>query len=230
MFADKLCSFSDEDLVSKYFVTRSQRVFREIYRRYKDPLFRYCAQMTPQQCVSVMENFWRSFMHTPPDLRGRNLKNWLFIHISRQLPNPDPAHETGNSEDESLQSALDNSEVLRAIQQLPHRERNIFLLFTECGLSLTTIADIERLPLALCRNLLQQSRRTVELAVHGSPRKPWKSAATLAQEAAAQQEAAQQGTENPAAPQKPATGFPWRKAPDIAVAATAGTNRSVEVV
>lgn len=234
MFADKLCSLSDEDLVSKYFVTHSQRIFREIYRRYRDPLFRYCAQMAPQKCEPLMENFWRTFMHTPPRLSDRRLKNWLFIHINRLLQNADALPETAIAESESLRSALDNSDILRAIQQLPLRERNIFLLFTECGLSLATIADIEKLPLSLCRNFLQQSRQAVTLAIHGSMRKPWKSAATLAKEAAAvaeaQQEAAQQGIGSPANPRKPATGFPWKKTPDIAAASAAHADRSVEVV
>ncbi|WOX05204.1 RNA polymerase sigma factor [Microbulbifer pacificus] len=239
MFADKLCSLSDEDLVNQYCNTRSQRVFREIYRRYKDALFRYCAQMAPRQCSQLMENFWGAFLQAPPNLGGCRLKNWLFISINRQLQNPDAVPEEARTENDSLRSALENTEVLRAIQQLPRRERNVFLLFTECGLSLATVADIEKLPLALCRHVLNQSRQMVELTVHGSARKPWKSAATLAKEAAAlaaaQQEAAKQAAAKQAAesatiPKKPSLAFRWKKAPNIAAASVATTEPSVEVV
>lgn len=234
MFANKLCSLSDEDLVNQYCVTRSQKVFREIYRRYRDPLFRYCAQMAPRQCVLLMEHFWNAFLQAPPDLCERRLKNWLYVRINRLLQIPDAPPQIAAADDESLCSALENSDVLRAIQQLPRRERNVFLLFTECGLSLATVADIEKLPLVLCRNLLQQSRQAVQLAVHGSARKPWKSAATLAKEAAvlatAQREATQQRPQSPAPRKKPAAVFPWRKAPDITVASPATAEHSVEVV
>ncbi|HEY8568646.1 MAG TPA: sigma-70 family RNA polymerase sigma factor [Microbulbifer sp.] len=239
MFADKLCSLSDEDLVKQYCDTRCQRVFREIYRRYKDALFRYCAQMAPRQCSQLMENFWGAFMQAPPKLGSRRLKNWLFISINRQLQSPDAMPDEAGTEDDSLRSALENTEVLRAIQQLPRRERNVFLLFTECGLSLATVADIENLPLALCRNVLNQSRQMVEFTIHGSARKPWKSTATLAKEAAAlaaaQQEAAKQAAatqeaESATTPKKPALVFRWKKAPNIAAASVAATDPSIEVV
>lgn len=233
MFADKLCSLSDEDLVNQYCNTRSQKVFREIYRRYKDPLFRYCAQMAPRHCAQLMEYFWSAFLQAPPRLYDRRLKSWLYIHMNRLLLTPDAPLPATETENESLCSALENSDVLRAVQQLPRRERNIFLLFTECGLSLTTVADIEKLSLALCRNILQQSRRAVQHAVHGSARKPWKSASTLAREAAAlaaQQGATQQDAQEPAAPKRPATRFPWKSVPDISVARPTPADRSAEVV
>ncbi|QIL89545.1 RNA polymerase sigma factor [Microbulbifer harenosus] len=234
MFADKLYSLSDEDLVIQYGNTRSQKVFREIYRRYGDPLFRYCAQMAPRRCALLMEQFWNAFLQSPPQLHDRRLKNWLYIRVNRLLQTSEESLQTAEAQDESLCSALENSEVLRAVQQLPRRERNVFLLFTECGLSLATVADIEKLPLVLCRALLRQSREAVQLAVHGSARKPWKSASTMAREAAAlaaaQQGATKQETQGPATPKKPATLFPWKTAPEIAVAHATPADRSVEVV
>lgn len=232
MFADKLYSLSDEDLVTRYYDARNHKVFQEIYQRYKDELFRYCAQIAPERCIPLTESLWGAFLDAPPKLHQHRLKNWLYIQLNKLLRKPGPTERDAPNDDNGLTEALQNSVVLRAIQQLPHRQRNIFLLFTECGLSLATAADIEQVPLSACRNLLQQSRDQIELVVHGSARKPWKSAATLANEAAAQAkeaEVTEQKSDVQPAPKKSTPIFPWEKSPNSAAAATATANRSVEV-
>ena len=238
MFADKLCNLSDEDLVTQYYDTRNHKLFQEIYQRYKDELFRYCAQMNPQRCIPLMESLWTAFLDAPPRLHQHRLKNWLYMRANKLLRKPataeeDTRREASKNGNDGLIEALETSEVLRAIQQLPDRDRNIFLLFTECGLSLATAADIERIPLSLCRKLLQQSREKIEFAVHGSARKPWKTATTLAHEAAvrakqAEEQATEQTGSTKAEPKKSSPIFPWEKSPNTA-AASATANRSVEV-
>ena len=238
MFADKLCSLSDEDLVTQYYDTRNHKVFQEIYQRYKDELFRYCAQMNPHRCIPLMESLWASFLESPPRLYQHRLKNWLYIQASKRLRKPgssatnEPDHVADGGD--SLTQALENSQVLKAIQQLPERQRNIFLLFTEYGLSLATAADIERIPLSLCRTLLQQSREQIERTLQGAARKPWKSAATLAHEAELRaEEAAAESAEHTGGTtpelKKPGIVFPWEKSPRPAAATSATANRSVEV-
>ena len=247
MFAEKLCSLSDEELVSRYCDTRNHKAFQEIYLRYKDELFRYCAQMVPRHCTQLMEVFWYGFLETPPQLQRRRLKNWLYIRLNRLLRNPstftfeaDTAgqeyleNSAGEPPGKSLSEALESSDILRAIQQLPMAQRNVFLLFTECGLSLATVADIERSTLASCRQVLQESRDSIEQALYGSARKPWKSAATLAKEVEAQRSeelaqknAAKQRTDK--AKPEPRTTLPWGKSPKIAAASPATADRSVEV-
>ncbi len=245
MFADKLCILSDEELVSRYCDTRDHKAFQEIYLRYKDELFRYCAQMVPHRCTQLMEAFWSVFLDTPPELQRRRLKNWLYIRLNRLLCTPDKdTPDTDNRSDDSarahgdaLHSALKGSDVLRAIQQLPRMQRNVFLLFTECGLSLATVADIEGTTLAHCRAILEESRNSIEHALYGSARKPWKSAATLAKEAearAAEENANNKATEErvdkkQTGPQKPRVTLPWGKTSKVAAASPATADRSVEV-
>ena len=245
MFAEKLCILSDEELASRYCDTRDHRVFQEIYLRYKDELFRYCAQMVPHRCTQLMEAFWSAFLDTPPELQRRRLKNWLYIRLNRLLrapgtstPDADtPGDTSACAQVDALNSALKCSEILQAIQQLPIAQRNIFLLFTECGLSLATVADIERIPLVRCRAILEQSRNSIERALYGSARKPWKSAVTLAKEAearAAEENANNKATEELAgrtqvSPRKPRVALPWGKTPQVAAASPATADRSVEV-
>ncbi|MBN8432012.1 sigma-70 family RNA polymerase sigma factor [Microbulbifer salipaludis] len=235
MFTENLCSLSDEDLVSRFYEARHHKVFQEIYLRYKDQLFRYCAQMAPEYCVSAMESFWKSFLDAPPKLYRQQLKNWLYIRLCRTLRSPSANRDNPQAEEARLSEALASSSVLSAIQTLPRQQRNIFLLVTECGLSLATAADIEQIPLSTCRALLQQGREHMEHALNGSARKPWKSAATLAREAAAQAQRAdepateQRGNALPT-PTSSSPIFSWKKSPNLAPASAAGANRSVEVV
>ncbi len=206
MFAEKLYSLSDEDLLQQYCSTRNPKAFREIYQRYKDPLFRYCAQMNLERCVSLMEEFWLNLLQEPPTLHGQRLKNWLYTRLNKALNST----RSGQTEQQSttgstLQSTFEASDVLSAVQQLPHRQRNIFLLFNECNLSLATIADIERISLATCRQELADGRQSVTFNLHGSSRKPWKSSVTRAREAA-EMEPTPQVSEKP---RQPRARFPW---------------------
>nr|WP_158217369.1 sigma-70 family RNA polymerase sigma factor [Microbulbifer agarilyticus] len=185
MFADKLCSLSDEDLIQQYYHTRNRQAFREIFHRYKEPLFRYCAQMDLARCTALMENFWLTLLSEPPLLERQQLKNWLYIRVNRLLNSAcgDVTSEI-NSQETTLQNAFEQSDMLKALQQLPRRQRNIFLLYKQCGLSLATVADIERISLAVCRQELADGSNSLEFNLHGSARKPWVSSVTLAKQAA----------------------------------------------
>ncbi|MCQ3827821.1 sigma-70 family RNA polymerase sigma factor [Microbulbifer elongatus] len=231
MFAEKLCSLSDEDLLQQYRSTRNPKAFREIYQRYRDPLFRYCAQMNLERCNLLMEEFWLTLLQEPPSLHGQRLKNWLYTRLHKVLNTVDPNVKADGATESPLQSAVESSDVLSAVQQLPRRQRNIFLLFNECKLSLATIADIERISLSVCRQELAHGRQSVAFNLHGSVRKPWKSSITLAKEAAEMEAAAQVTTERAEAPRKSRARFPWspRKSSDGAGTGNPTTaNSSVE--
>ncbi|GAB2505187.1 hypothetical protein GCM10008940_03790 [Microbulbifer agarilyticus] len=208
MFADKLFSLSDEDLIQQYYHTRNRRAFREIFRRYKEPLFRYCAQMDLARCTLLMENFWLSLLSEPPLLERQQLKNWLYIRLNRVLKSAcsDVASESGPQET-TLHDAFEQSDMLKALQQLPRRQRNIFLLYNQCGLSLATVADIERISLAVCRQELADGGKSLEFNLHGSARKPWVSSVTLAQQAAEAEALAQEQAREQAQTAKPR--FTW---------------------
>lgn len=262
MFADNSCSLSDEDLLVQYHDLRGQKVFREIYRRYKDPLFRYCAQMAPESCVEILETLWSDFLQSPPRLFDRTLKNWLYIQLNKmmQIQAVEEAKHTaveGGTEDlaksvsdGALRTAFEESEVLRTIQQLSHRQRNVLLLFSECQLSLATVADIEKITLAQCRQALGEGKQAMDIALHGAPHKPWKSTATLEKEAAAARDAEQHRDEKPSKPETSRPLFPWDilangirslgsasqrsaakgNSSNIAAATPAASDHSVEVV
>ena len=190
MFADKLCNLSDEALLTHYYRTRDFKAFRLIYLRHKDCLFRYCAQMSRKHCNSILESLWANLLEQPPKLGGRLLRNWLFIQAYRLLQSGNFNSTDGDGPDtEALEVLLGTdskaapASILHAVQKLSRQERNVFLLHTECGLSLAAVADLERLTLKQCLALFHQSRSNIEYLINGRPRRAWVSRKRLAEQA-----------------------------------------------
>ncbi|WP_226667666.1 sigma factor-like helix-turn-helix DNA-binding protein [Microbulbifer aggregans] len=198
MFADKLCSLSDEALLTHYHSTREFKAFKLIYLRHKDRLYRYCIQISRRNCASVLEQLWSNLLERPPKLGGRQLRNWLYIQANRLLQSG-TCSATGEedrrtaSADDLAKDALSTGDpsrarFLNALQKLPRVQRNVFLLHVECGLSLGLIADIERLPLKTCAAHYRQSRESLATFINGQPRRAWKSERTRKMELAAELE------------------------------------------
>ncbi|WP_444930239.1 RNA polymerase sigma factor [Microbulbifer sp. SSSA002] len=168
MSRKELCHLSDEVLFQHYKDTRNPSVFRLLYDRHKDSLYRYCLQMAPSSTTPLLQQLWRGLLENPPELHGRRLKNWLFIHINKRLKQE--YFSNLKVAEEEVQS---HNRVLFAIQKLPTQLRNVLLLHMECKLPLVTVADIERLSLHKCRSLYYQARAMLEEYIDGAERKPW---------------------------------------------------------
>ncbi|MFV8782067.1 RNA polymerase sigma factor [Microbulbifer sp. SA54] len=198
MFADKLCSLSDEALLTHYHSTREFKAFKLIYQRHKDRLYRYCVQVSRRNCAALLEQLWFNLLEKPPRLGGRLLRNWLYIQANRMLQggafakSSTDEHLADSSENTAFEALArgdaDRAALLQAVQQLPRIQRNIFLLHVECGLSLGLIADIENLTLKACTAYYRQSRDSLETLINGQPRRAWKSQRTRRMELAVERE------------------------------------------
>jgi DNA-directed RNA polymerase specialized sigma24 family protein len=169
VFWNHLHQLSDEALLDYYHSTRNIRVFRLLYARHKDKLYRYCSQMNLAAAGSVLEELWKSILERPPQLCGRLLRSWLFIQVNKLLCNA-----TEQNPDTPAETSVPDSKLLAALQKLPRIERNILLLHTECRLPLTTIADIERISLKKCREHYHNGGERLETLLNGSRRQPWR--------------------------------------------------------
>ncbi|MCO1335587.1 hypothetical protein MO867_14705 [Microbulbifer sp. OS29] len=159
---------SDEALYKHYKDTRNPAVFRLLYCRHKDSLYRYSMQMAPSAAAPLLQKLWRGLLKNPPELHGRILKSWLFITINKLLK-----HEFSYTVKETAEGGSRQHRVLSAIQKLPPQLRNILLLHMECKLPLATVADIERLSLNTCRDMYHNARSKLNDDIYGSERKPW---------------------------------------------------------
>ncbi|WP_346839416.1 sigma factor-like helix-turn-helix DNA-binding protein [Microbulbifer sp. SAOS-129_SWC] len=159
---------SDEALLDYYHSTRNLKAFRQLYARHKDSLYRYCSQMCAASAAGVLEELWRSLLERPPQLCGRLLRSWLFIRLNKLLRN---CTDTDNREPAP---ALVDDTLLCGIQQLPRIQRNVLLLHLECELPLATVADIESISLAACRDHYHRGREHLDEILHGPKRQPWR--------------------------------------------------------
>lgn len=168
MFRDKFQHLNDEALLAYYHASRNLRAFRLLYQRHKDALYRYCAHMNAGGAVQVLEELWQSVLERPPQLSGRLLRNWLFIHASHRL------QECADNTQEAEATAKDEPAAVSALRQLPRRERNIFLLHREFQLSLATVADIEKLSLRRCVEYYHRGREKLQEVIQGPRNRPWR--------------------------------------------------------
>lgn len=169
MFRNHFQLLNDEALLDYYHSTRNIHAFRLLYSRHKDCLYRYCAQVNLFAAGSVLEELWKNILERPPQLCGRLLRSWLFIHVNKLLCN-----FTGEEQDTPADGTIPDSKLLSALQELPRIERNILLLHTECRLPLATIADIEGISLKKCRENYHSGRARLESLLYGSQRQPWR--------------------------------------------------------
>lgn len=159
----------DEALLEYYHSTRNIKAFHLLYTRHKDSLYRYCAQMNFAGTSAILEELWHNLLERPPQLCGRLLRSWLFIHVNKLLRN-----YAGQDPDAPQQAPAPESKLLLGIQNLPRVERNILLLHIECQLPLATVADIEKLSLKACKAHYARSRERLEEILHGPERQPWR--------------------------------------------------------
>jgi DNA-directed RNA polymerase specialized sigma24 family protein len=169
MFTENFHHLSDEALLAYYHTSRNIRAFSLLYQRHKDSIFRYCSQMNSANASRIVEELWKNILERPPNLYDRLLRSWLFINANNLLnSNCDETIEQNTSEKKPSKA-----NTITALQQLSRIERNIFLLHIECNLPLATVADIEKIPLRICRAHYRTCKERLESILHGSERKAW---------------------------------------------------------
>ncbi len=134
--------------------------FETLYRRHKDPLYRYllrgCAR--PDVAAELFQDVWASLIRVRGSYQPRaRFSTWLYrmahnrlIDHLRQLPRAPlpledemiPAaaeHERPEAQALARESA---ARLRRALAALPAEQREAFLLHEEAGLSLEEIAEV----------------------------------------------------------------------------------------
>ncbi|MEW5248709.1 RNA polymerase sigma factor [Microbulbifer sp. 2201CG32-9] len=164
MSPSKFPQLSDEDLLGHYHRTRNFKAFRQLYLRHKDALYRYCVQINSVATHPLAQRLWQDLLERPPELCGRLFRNWLYIRVNKML---------GQEKVEHVEPPAGGNRLLEAIQHLPRLEKNLFLLHNECGLSLATAADIEKISLSECTEHYRSAKAMMEEFLFGAKGRPW---------------------------------------------------------
>jgi RNA polymerase sigma-70 factor, ECF subfamily len=132
--------------------------FETLYRRHKDPLYRYCLRGARSEAIAaeLFQECWSAVVRTRAQYRPtarfatwlyRIAHNKLVDHWRTQLtaeplaPGQEPAALESQQPEWQAESASTAVRLLQALAALPLEQRAAFLLKEEGGLSLEEIAE-----------------------------------------------------------------------------------------
>lgn len=132
--------------------------FETLYRRHKDPLYRYFLRHTasPDHAAELFQDVWKNLIQARARYRPdapfgaflfRLAHNRLMDHFRAQRPTtevpedlPAPDHERP---DHTVARRAEAARLLRALMQLPPEQREVIVLREERELTLEQIAEIQ---------------------------------------------------------------------------------------
>lgn len=133
--------------------------FERLYRRHKDPLYRYCLRhlhQSPDQAAELFQDVWQRVIQARERYRAdapfsawlyRLAHNRLVDHYRQWRPTEDVPEDVAIPEAQQPEpSAIREQQarrLLRAVGALPVEQRQIIVLREERELTLEQIADIQ---------------------------------------------------------------------------------------
>lgn len=154
---------SDEQLMLAFSQSDSSVAFDELYARHKDAVYRYYLHNVSNESISqeLFQDLWFKVINNKKKYQVKaQFTTWLYTLAHHRLvdwyrrnglenkafvENDDATQELGhidwNPEDE-LQSKRLSIKLKKAIAQLPHEQREVFILHQESALSLPQIAEM----------------------------------------------------------------------------------------
>jgi RNA polymerase sigma-70 factor (ECF subfamily) len=146
---------TDEELIADL-RTGNPDAFGELYRRYRSPLFAFCARMVRDQnhAGDILHDVFLTLYRSAATLREPGaLRIWLFrvarnevlmsARQKREVASPDPDLVWDAETPETILESAEQSELLeRGLRSLKTEYREVLLLREEEGLSYAEIAII----------------------------------------------------------------------------------------
>jgi RNA polymerase sigma-70 factor (ECF subfamily) len=132
--------------------------FETLYRRHKDPLYRYLLRGTssPDLAAELFQDVWKNVIQARLRYRPdapfgawlfRLAHNRLMDHFRAQRPMTDVPEDLeappGERPDELASRRSEAARLLRALALLPHEQREVIVLREERELTLEQIAEIQ---------------------------------------------------------------------------------------
>lgn len=157
--ADAAAPSSDEDLMLLY-RNGNMAAFETLYRRHKDPLWRYLLRGAEDReaCAEMVQDIWSSVVRSRLSWEPRaRFTTWLYTLAHNRLVDYyrlrtlataplDDAEDVAAPERDGPDAAARNTQLrqrlLDGLAQLPHEQREAFLLKEEGGLSLEEIGEV----------------------------------------------------------------------------------------
>ncbi|HEX6601087.1 MAG TPA: sigma-70 family RNA polymerase sigma factor [Solirubrobacterales bacterium] len=171
---------SDERLTRRA-VRGDERAFGAIFRRYHQPLYRYCLTIvgTPEDAQDALQNTMMKVLRAlPGEDRKIELKPWLYriahnesIDLlrrrkeTRELDAEQPALGHGLAEDAATRERLQR--LLVDLRELPERQREVLVMREMGGLDFEEIATALGTSGAVARQTLYEARQSLRQMEEG---------------------------------------------------------------
>ena len=177
---------SDEQLMLRY-REGDMSAFDAVYDRYRGSMYRYLSRQLPAQQETVNELFqdiWLKLIKSRENYRVvSSFKTYLY-HIAqntlvdfyrraqvRQIMSADNDIEAVDSQasiDDKLHTDQQIQQLLAALQQLPHDQRDVFLLKEESNLSTVQIAEVMQVSVETVKSRLRYAVNKLRQAIEES--------------------------------------------------------------
>lgn len=162
--------------------------FEELYDRYRSAVFSFAYYLTRDrgEAEDLFQEAWmRIIRHLPEKVNMRSLKTWIFTivtnlhrdnlrkkrvrsvflfhkHQGSEIETEGEAGEkTSGHRDEGFRSDL-GRDLDRAIEQLPERQRQVFVLKEVSGFKQLEICDILGMPIGTVKSLMYRAVRRLQ--------------------------------------------------------------------
>jgi len=193
MEADVLSTQTDEQLMQHYAELNDMEAFKMLYERYKNILYRYVLRFVypPASAEEVYQDVWLRLI----DARQRykpsaSFKTYLFTIARNRITDYFRRKKIQLVSDEGvlvdmaiqadpvdaddpvaiLQADHTQQQILQAVFQLPHEQKEVFLLKNEVGLSLAEISALTDADVEACKSryryAIRSLRKQLEVGDH----------------------------------------------------------------
>jgi RNA polymerase sigma-70 factor (ECF subfamily) len=150
--------------------------FEALYRRHRGVLYNYIRRLTPPAEVEeIFQDVWmavvRSSSHYVPTAR---FTTFLFAIAHRRIADfyrrrsrrpesalPEELQDGASGPEAMAQNAALGAALAAAVAELPHAQREAFLLRAEAGLSVEEIAEITGVPFETAKSRLRYANRVL---------------------------------------------------------------------
>ena len=134
--------------------------FETLYRRHKDPLFRYLLRLCRQRAAAedVFQEAWGKIIRSRDDYRPTAKFTTFLYHVAHNCfidyirrnkrhgqttdIEPDSQPDEADCPETLVEKSLARRRLDAALSALPDEQRDVFLLYEEAGLSLEEIATV----------------------------------------------------------------------------------------
>jgi RNA polymerase sigma-70 factor (ECF subfamily) len=164
--------------------------FETLYRRHKDPLFRYLLRRCHQRAAAedVFQEVWGKIIKARDSYRPTAKFTTFLYHVAHNCfidhvrrnkrhgdtadVEPDTQPDGADCPEALVEKSLARRRMDCALKSLPDEQRDVFLLYEEAGLSLDEIAAVTDCKRETAKSRLRYAVRKLRAALDESPEAP----------------------------------------------------------